>query len=133
MVTTKMSASFFTLILVVLIQGNSEAAPVRDYDGIPSGILHPISGVVPISVPRRRLGPVDKILKAIRARVDKTHVSDLDPSVRNDILQDALAPPECLDKYGIRDGALKHITRGTRDIIGAVVKDFQGLGQGILK
>ncbi|CAL1298397.1 unnamed protein product, partial [Larinioides sclopetarius] len=133
MVTTKMSASFFALILVGLIERNSEAAPVRDYDGVPSGILHPISGTVPISVPRRRPNAADKILKAIRARVDKNHASDLDSSIRNDIMIDALAPPECFDKYGIRDGVLKHTIRGTRDVIGAIIQDIQGLGQGILK
>ncbi|KAF8793852.1 hypothetical protein HNY73_001887 [Argiope bruennichi] len=106
METTKMSASFFIFILIVIIQGKNEAAPARDY----GGVLHPISGAVPVSVPRRRQGAINEVLREIRSRVDKSLLEELDSSIRNDILQDNL-----------------------RDVVEAVIRDVQGIGQGALQ
>ncbi|GIY16012.1 hypothetical protein CEXT_396821 [Caerostris extrusa] len=88
------------VVIVIFINSYVTARPAPDkYDGIPSGVLHPISGVVPISVHKQHPhGRANDILHTIRQKVDRNDVDQLDSSLRRDIYFDTLTPQE----YGIR-------------------------------
>ncbi|GFS31927.1 uncharacterized protein NPIL_92911 [Nephila pilipes] len=128
----KNSLSTVVITALILLYETSEARPNMDYSyessNIPSGVLRPISGAVPVSVRKEPpSGPESRVLRAIRRKIDKNHVSELDYSIQADLFQDVQIPDGCSDTYQIRDGVVKHLLRGSRDIIVAVFRDVKDL------
>ncbi|GFQ81008.1 uncharacterized protein TNCT_240661 [Trichonephila clavata] len=131
MANGKLSLLVVTIIISIKLFGASDAWPQMDYSyesHIPSGVLRPISGVVPITVNKQPpSGPESRVLRRIRHKVDKSHVRELDFSIQQDLSQDVKIPNGCSDRYSIRDGVIKHLLRGGRDVIVAVFRDVQDL------
>ncbi|GFW64475.1 hypothetical protein TNCV_813101 [Trichonephila clavipes] len=83
---------------------------------------------VPITVKKQPpSGPESRVLRRIRHKVDKSHVRELDFSIQQDLSQDVKIPNGCRDRYSIRDGVIKHLLRGGRDVIVAAFRDVQDL------